>query len=105
MVVSRTAPAPADGSSEVVSRSASIINGLLRRHYRDLRLIEPGAPARGALAGPGKAIGSEDEPALLAPCRLDDDTMAGGLGRTNRMPEIIFDIPPIEPQLARERRD
>jgi hypothetical protein len=76
----------------------------MRADYRDLSLVQPGAPAHGALARPGKAIGSEDEPALLASCRLDHDAMARGLGRSNRMAEIVFHVAPVEPQFARERR-
>jgi hypothetical protein len=41
---------------------------------------------------------------LLAPRRLDDHTVSCRLRRPDGVAEIVFDITPVDPQLARERR-
>jgi len=79
-------------------------DALLQALDPDLRFVKPRTTASRASAWFGEPIGPEHEPALLAPRRLDDDAVSCRLSRADGMPEIVFDITPAEPQLARERR-
>src|SRR2546425_5243058 len=70
----------------------------------DLRFVESCAFAFGALAWLCETVVAEDEAALLAARRFDDDGAAGGLRGANRMTQVIFDVAAVEAELARDGR-
>jgi hypothetical protein len=68
----------------------------------DLSFVEPRAATLRTLTRFGQSIRCEHESALFTPGRLDDHTVPGRFGRSNRVVKIILDITAIEPELTRD---
>jgi hypothetical protein len=71
----------------------------------NLCFVQACAAAFGTLARLQQPVFAEHKTALFAARRLDHDMVAGGARRSNGVTQIVFDVLPIETQLARERRD